>query len=60
MIEDVIDTLRSTTPAVNQEFVRKTQSDKSTYRRVSYSQILYANHVFSGYAFLLPMFKNFA
>ena len=62
MIADVIDTSRQITPAVYQNFVRKTDIETNTCYRVSYSKIWsnhvfdhdHVNHVFSGYAILLP------
>ena len=57
MIGDVMDTFRNTTSTVNQMFVRSKKNRKietSTYHRVSYWKIWCVNHVFSGYAILLP------
>ena len=58
MIGDVIDCLRITAPAVNREFVRKSQIEISTCHRVSYSKIWYVN--LHATPFSCPMFTKFA
>ena len=58
MSEDVIDTFRNTTPAVNQEFAQKSQFETCTIHRISYSKTLYVNHVFLSYTTWLPIFQE--
>ena len=52
MIEDVLDTFRTTTSAVNQAFVRKSQIEPST------CPILTLKHAYLGYAILQPKVKK--
>ena len=57
MIGDVIDTFRDTTPAVNQEFVRKNQIETNTCHKVSYSKNIMS---FQVTPFCWAVFKKFA
>ena len=40
MIEDMIDTFRNTTPALNQEFVQKIQIETGTFHRISFEKLI--------------------
>ena len=58
MIGDVIDTFRNTTPAVNQEFVRKSLIETTICHSASCWKKLSVNHVFLSYAILQPNVNN--
>ena len=53
-IEDVIDTRRTTAPAVNGKFVRKRQFETDACHSASYSNINFVIHAFLGFAIPQP------